>query len=271
MIDCHTHLTSPEFDADRRDVLERAWAAGVTHVALMGQDAAENAEVLRLAKEPAPSASRPELLAFAGLHPDRFGGGHAAPEEQELEAICEGARRSRGLLHGIGEVGLDHWRCQDAPGRALQGAAFERFIALALELDLPLNVHSRSAGRLAIELLLRRGARRVLLHAFDGKAGHAMAGAEAGFVFSIPPSIARSEQKQKLVRLLPLEALALETDSPVLGAEPGVRNEPANVTVSAAAIARIKGVSEEEVRSVTTATARRLLGLPSPSRPAEAP
>jgi TatD DNase family protein len=263
MIDCHTHLTSREFDADRAAVLERAWAAGVTHIALMGQDAAENAAVLRAAGPAPPGTGRPALLAFAGLHPDRFGDGRVPPTEAEIEALCAEARRARASLTGIGEVGLDHWRCKEEPLRAQQRAAFERLIVLALELDLPLNVHSRSAGRLTIELLLERGARRVLLHAFDGKAGHAPAGAEAGFVFSIPPSIVRSEQKQKLVRALPLEALALETDSPVLGPEPGTRNEPANVAVSVAAIARIKGVSEEEVRIATTATARRLLCLGS--------
>ncbi len=101
------------------------------------------------------------------------------------------------------------------------------------------------------------------MHAFDGKAGHALRGAEAGYVFSVPPSIVRSPQKRKLVRALPLEALALETDSPVLGPEAGVRNEPANVALSVAAIAEIKGVPEAEVRAVTTATARRLFRLPA--------
>jgi TatD DNase family protein len=78
----------------------------------------------------------------------------------------------------------------------------------------------------------------------------------------VPPSIVRSPQKRKLVRALPLAALALETDSPVLGPEPGRRNEPANVAISAAAIAEIKGVPEAEVRAVTAANARRLFALP---------
>jgi TatD DNase family protein len=71
----------------------------------------------------------------------------------------------------------------------------------------------------------------------------------------------RSPQKRKLVRALPLESLALETDSPVLGPEPGVRNEPANVALSAAAIAEIKGLPDAQVREVTAANARRLFGL----------
>ena len=83
---------------------------------------------------------------------------------------------------------------------------------------------------------------------------------EQGYVFSIPPSVVRSRQKQKLVRSLPLEALALESDSPVLGPEPGQRNEPANLMRTVATIAAIKGVPEEQVRETTSATARRLFG-----------
>jgi len=102
------------------------------------------------------------------------------------------------------------------------------------------------------------GAGRVLLHAFDGKASAAMAGLEAGYYFSIPPSVVRSVQKQKLVRHVPLERLLLESDSPVLGPTPDERNEPQNVWIACAEVARIKGLSMEEVARVTTQNARHL-------------
>lgn len=255
MIDCHTHLTDAAFDADRAAVLERARAAGVERIAVVGQDLAENRAVL------AATAGQAALLPFLGLHPDRFAD-RAPPVSEDEQAAVQALIREQALaLTGIGEVGLDYWVCQDEVRRAAQREGFSALVRLAQALELPLNVHSRSAGRHTIDLLLELGARRVLMHAFDGKAGHALRGAEAGFVFSIPPSIVRSQQKRKLVRALPLEALALETDSPVLGPEPGVRNEPANVALSAAAIAEIKGVPEAEVRAVTAANARRLFGL----------
>ena len=125
-------------------------------------------------------------------------------------------------------------------------------------LDLALNIHSRSAGRHTIAFLRRCGARRVLMHAFDGRAASAVEGAEAGYAFSIPPSVVRSPQKQKLVRRLQLECLLLETDSPVLGPDPATRNEPANVVVACRAVAELKGVPPDKVARVTTDNARRL-------------
>ena len=85
------------------------------------------------------------------------------------------------------------------------------------------------------------------MHAFDGKPAAALPGVEAGFLFSIPPSVARSRQKQKLVRCLPLDALLVESDSPVLGPDRSGRNEPANASLVVESIAAIKGVNPGEV------------------------
>ena len=111
-----------------------------------------------------------------------------------------------------------------------------------------------------IALLLEEGARRVQLHAFDGKPSTAQPAVEAGYFFSVPPSVVRSRQKQKLVRRIPLSSLLLETDSPVLGADPGERNEPANLRVSLSAIAELKEVSEQEVEAAVTENTKRLYG-----------
>jgi TatD DNase family protein len=83
---------------------------------------------------------------------------------------------------------------------------------------------------------------------------------EAGFFFSIPPSVVRSRQKQKLVRHLPLACLLVETDSPVLGPEPKQRNEPANVNISLKAIAELKGLDTMVVIEAVNENTRRLYG-----------
>jgi len=163
-------------------------------------------------------------------------------------------------LVGIGEVGIDYWKVKGEEQRAIQLGIFRDFVDLSKDLRLPLNIHSRSAGRHAIDLLLEMNAEQVQLHAFDGKAAAALPAVEAGFYFSIPPSIARSNQKQKLVKRLPLSALLVETDSPVLGPNPQERNEPANARISVEAIAEIKNLTIEQVAAAIIENTHRLYG-----------
>jgi len=260
MIDCHAHLADAAFDPDRADVLARAARAGVSAVLVVGQDCADNTRVASICS--AVADSTPRLLACHGLHPDRFADARPLPGPDEIERTLDQIRAAARCLAAIGEVGLDR-RVVVAPERRLaQAALLEELVGLAVELDLPLNVHSRSAGHYALDLLRACGARRVLMHAFDGKAGHALRAAEQdGYLFSIPPSVVRSRQKQKLVNALPLERLALESDAPVLGPLPGERNEPANLALARDAIAQIKQLSPERVARVTRANAAALFGI----------
>ena len=248
LTDTHSHICADLFDADRHDVLARAARAGIQAIIAVGEDIADGNKNLALARE------FPILKPAAGLYPTHL---DLAAAEEMMAFI----RTNRSALAAIGEVGLDFWVVKSDEARAVQQEIFARFIALSLELDLPLNVHSRSAGRHVVDLLIQGGARRVQMHAFDGKISAARPALEAGYFFSMPPSIARSRQKQKLVRHLPLDCLLVETDSPVLGPEPHVRNEPANLVVPVRAIAEIKNVPEEQVVEAVVANTRKLYGF----------
>jgi TatD DNase family protein len=247
LVDSHAHMCDALFDSDRTEVLERARAVGVTAIIVVGEDLADARRNLDLA------ARHPLLRPAAGLYPTHLD----LPAAETMVSFIRGEGER---LVAIGEVGLDYWVVQDEGERELQRQIFARFIDLSRELDLPLNVHSRSAGRHAVGLLLERGARKVQLHAFDGKASFALPAVEAGYLFSIPPSVVRSQQKQNLVRRLPLSCLLVETDSPVLGPTPGGRNEPSNITVAVNAIAQIKNVSKEEVLEAVSQNAFCLFG-----------
>ena len=246
-MDTHSHLSDSVFDSDRAEVLERAQAAGVSSIVTVSENLADAQRNIELA------ANYPILRPAAGLYPTHL-------DIHQDETMVSFIRREHSHLSAIGEVGLDYWAIKEESGKELQREIFKSFIDLALELDLPLNVHSRSAGRYAIALLLEHGVSKVQLHAFDGKAISALPAVEAGYFFSIPPSIIRSRQKQNLVKRLPLSCLLIETDSPVLGPLPGKRNEPANVLISVKAIAELKNISEEKVIEVVYQNTLRLYG-----------
>ncbi len=234
LADTHAHMVDSTFDEDRAEVLERARAAGVAAVISVSESLADAEKNLEL------HGRYQEIQPAAGLNPSTLDIGKA-------EEVLGFIRRKRSRLRAIGEVGLDHWVVKEEAERELQREIFQRFVDLSLELDLPLNVHSRAAGRHVIEFLLLHNAKKVQLHAFDGRASYALRAVEAGYFFSIPPSVIRSPQKQKLVRQLPLSCLLVETDSPVLGPSREERNEPANVLVSVGAIAELKDLRREEV------------------------
>ncbi|MCH7895466.1 MAG: TatD family hydrolase [candidate division NC10 bacterium] len=245
LIDAHAHMGDEAFATDLESVLQAAAEAGVGKIVTVSENLEDAHRVIELAEK------FPLLKPCAGLYPDTL-------DLELAEAIIAFIRVHRDQMVGIGEVGLDHWVVKEAKEWEVQEQIFAKFVALSEEMDLPLNVHSRSAGRHTIRLLREQGARRVLLHAFDGKPSAALEGIEAGYYFSIPPSVIRSQQKQKLLRHLPLDRLLVETDSPVLGPDPAARNEPKNILVSCQAIASAKGMSMEEVARVTTENACRL-------------
>ncbi len=247
LVDTHAHLCDPLFDSDLAQVLERARQAGLSAVVSVAenfQDAVKNLEL----------AARHQMIrAAAGLYPTTLDMGLAGQMRDFI-------RKHKDKLAAVGEVGLDYWKVQGEAEREIQREVFRGFIAVSKELDLPINVHSRSAGRPAIALLLAAGGRKVQLHAFDGKVAAALPAAEAGFFFSIPPSVLRSEQKRKLVKGLPLSSLLIETDSPVLGPIPEERNEPANALAAVRVIADLKGLNEAEVVEAVSENTKRLYG-----------
>ncbi|XP_017331786.1 tatD DNase domain containing 3-like isoform X3 [Ictalurus punctatus] len=234
-IDCHCHISSREFDGDIECVIEQSKKAGVLALVAVAEHAGEFEKIIQLSQR-FPGFIFPCL----GVHP-----------------VQEDSAQPRGALPKVGLDFTPRIVSTDA-GKELQRQVLIRQVEIAKQLNLPLNVHSRSAGRPTIHLLKELGVENALLHAFDGKPSVAMEGVHAGYFFSIPPSIIRSEQKQKLVKQLPLENMCLETDSPALGPEKQVRNEPENITISAEYIAKTKGIPVEKVIEVTTLNALRL-------------
>lgn len=235
-IDVHCHLHDEAFDRDRDEVVKRALNNGVEIIITSTLSLQELKKALSIVEK------YDCVRVSAGFDPLNF----SIPNAEEV--ACE-IRRLRDKIVAIGEVGLDFFYVWGEE-RERQVEVFRFWISIASELKLPLVVHSRSAGRYAIEVLMKEGYERVLMHAFDGSTGWALKGVSRGFMFSIPPSVMRSQQKVKLVKAIPIEYLMVESDAPVLGPEPGKRNEPSNVVVSAILVAEIKRIDLNEACEV---------------------
>ncbi|XP_019728178.1 putative deoxyribonuclease TATDN3 isoform X3 [Hippocampus comes] len=255
-LDCHCHIAAGDFDKDIETVIEDSKRAGLLALLAVAEHAGEFEKIIALSQR-FPGF----VLPCLGVHPvqEVSSDQHRSASLQDLDAALPLIDKYKDHLVAIGEVGLDFTPryVSSESDKENQRQVLIRQVHLAKELDLPLNVHSRSAGRPTIQLLKEQGVEKVLLHAFDGRPSVAMEGVKAGYFFSIPPSIVRSEQ-QKLVKLLPLENMCLETDSPALGPEKQLRNEPKNIVVAAEYVSAVKGVSVEEVMQVTTRNALRL-------------
>ncbi|XP_062571985.1 putative deoxyribonuclease TATDN3 [Saccostrea cucullata] len=176
-----------------------------------------------------------------------------------LDEVVTQIEKKADKICAIGEVGLDFQPriTPDTSHKDTQRSVLKAQVELANKLNLPLNVHSRSAGKQTIAALKEFGARIVLLHAFDGRPSTAMEGIAKGYFFSIPPSIVRTEQ-MKLVKQLPIDNMVLETDCPGLGPVKGERNEPANVQIPCDYIAKVKGMTSQEVKRITSQNAIKL-------------
>jgi len=178
---------------------------------------------------------------------------------QHTELLVRFIETHQEQIVAIGEVGLDYYRERDHDNRENQKDNLQRVVELSKELELPLQIHSRSAGKQAIDVLSRANASSVQMHAFDGKASYAKeASSELDFYFSIPTSIVRSPQKQKLAKAVKIDRLLIETDSPVLGPDREKRNEPSNLPVVIEELSRRLHRDEEELRQIVLENTLRL-------------
>ncbi|CAJ0920100.1 unnamed protein product, partial [Mesorhabditis belari] len=257
MIDCHAHLVDKKFKNDIDEVIEKAKEARVSKVVVVPEWPSQFDAVFEL------FARHPDFIVPSlGLHPIRKN--HKGVNREELKELEAALEKYKGLVKCIGEVGLDYtvtlWKIDEDSMQAMRDVLKEE-TRLALLYDLPMTVHSRTAHKETIALLIENGAKRVAMHAFGGTPEEAKHGVEHGFYFSIPPSFSINDQGAALVASIPLENLLLETDSPVLGPVKGERNVPANLIASAKFIAKVKNLSEINVIEATSANARKLFRL----------
>ncbi|MDD2752335.1 MAG: TatD family hydrolase [Candidatus Omnitrophica bacterium] len=257
-IDTHCHLDFPEFDQDRDEGIRRSKAQGIDFLVNIGSSLKSSAASLELAQK------YDFVYASVGVHPheaDRF----TAEDEKKLRAWAESKR-----VVAIGEIGLDYYLPAGQAGRNFskpenQKPLFLALIKMAKDLNLPLVIHTRQAESETLQILKEMQPLSAVVHCFSGDAQFLKACLDLGFFISFTCNITykKAEGLRQIVKLAPLEKIFLETDAPYLSPEGlrGKRNEPLNVKYVAREIARVKGVSEEEVARATSDNAKKFFHL----------
>lgn len=249
LVDSHCHLGSEKFEGDVSQVLERAWAAGVQHIVLIGESPESAEKALALVDQ------FPRLSATAGLHPHEASRWDAAME-QWLETTLRDPR-----IVGVGEMGLDYH--YDFSPRDRQADAFDRQLALATAAGKPAIIHAREADDDVAAILGNHPKATVILHSFSSGAGLLRSSIDAGHYVSFSGMVTfKNWHEEEMLRAVPADRLLLETDAPYLAPVPhrGKRNEPAFVADTARRVAELCNVSVDRLIAQTGANARRVFG-----------
>ncbi len=250
LTDTHCHLDASAFDPDRDDVISRARDAGTGVLITVGSGLESSETAVKL-------AGRYDMVyAAVGVHP------HDAKEftPDTAERIRELSAQEK--VVAIGETGLDYH--YDHSPRDVQRRVFESHISLALELGLPVIVHSREAEADTLSILSASGVSRGVMHCFSGDLDMAEKVMAMGLYISFAGTVTfkNAERLREAAASIPDEYLLIETDAPYLSPVPlrGRRNEPSFLLHTAGKLAELRGVETEDIARITTLNAGRLFG-----------
>jgi TatD DNase family protein len=255
LIDTHTHLDFPDFDADRAELLARCRDLGVEKLVVLGVDQPSWTRLWDLVQADAG------LYAAFGLHP-AFLDSH---RPEHLHALHDWLQRLAGhrQLCAVGEFGLDYFLEQ--LDRERQQVLFEAQLRLAVEFELPALLHVRRAHAQTITTLkrfkLKRGG---IIHAFAGSVEQAREYLKLGFKLGLGGAATwpQAVRLRKVITQLPLEALVLETDSPDMAPamHPHQRNSPEYLPDICANLAELMGIAAEDLAAASSRNAEELFG-----------
>lgn len=256
LIDTHAHIWWPSFSDESAgkdsldSVIERARLAGVEKIIAPGTNIPSSLMAIELAKK-YPGIIYPTV----GVHPE-----DVTDARLQILDVRKLVETNRDTVVAIGEIGIDLFAEKEKKTIEEQKKLFKAQCELAIELDLPVIIHTRESFAETWEVLLSLPKMpRGQFHCFSVDEAAMTQVVGAGFYVSFCGNIMWSKRVAKLVPLVPLDKLLLETDSPFM--KPGERNEPAYVAELANEIARLRGITSQEVGDVTTSNAISLYHL----------
>jgi TatD DNase family protein len=264
LTDTHAHLDFPQLQADFAGVLQRAKEAGITRIVTIGTSAEGSGRAVALA------AKHGHIFAVAGVHPN-----NAAEEPAGyIPALREIARSAR--VVALGEMGLDYHYLpstrggsaeDDAAEKRIQAEVFRAQLDLAAELGFPVVVHERDSWEDTVSILCEYTGRvRAVFHCFGKSPAQAKEILDLGHLVSFTGIVTfkNAEAVQQTAQWVPADRYMVETDCPYLAPIPhrGKTCEPAFVRHTAEFVAKLRGVSLEELAAETEATARAFFRFP---------
>ena len=239
-VDTHCHLFL--LDHEPAQVVETAKAAGVDRLICVGVDPATSARSAELAD------SLEGVFATAGMHPH-----DASDFDQAASARIEELLHDARVI-GVGECGLDYFRMHSPAEDQIR--VLQTHIALSNETGKPMVVHVRDAWPDVLRVLDEGSAERVVIHCFSGDAAIARECAARGYWISFAGNVTypKNEHLRQAAVAVDLDRIVVETDSPFLSPHKlrGSNNEPANVMLTIAEIARVR---DDDVEKIVIATA----------------
>ena len=252
IFDTHAHYDDEAFDADRDALLASMPENGVGLIVDPGCDLDSSRRALEIAEK------YPHVYAAVGWHPE-----NCAPYTSEnLDTLRQWAKSPK--VVAIGEIGLDYYWEQNPP-KEWQQEVFRAQLALAQELSLPVIVHDRDAHADSLAIVKEFPEVRGVFHCYSGSAEIAQELIARGWYlgFDGPLTYKNAKKTVEVARIVPLDRVLLETDSPYMAPVPvrGTRNDSHNVFHIAAKLAELRGMEVDEVIALTSENGKRLFGI----------
>ena len=252
IFDTHAHYDDEAFDPDREQLLAAMPERGVGLIVDPGCDLETSRRALEIAEK------FPHVYAAVGWHPE-----NCAPyTHASLDTLRAWAKHPK--VVAIGEIGLDYYWEQNPP-REFQQTVFRDQLALAQELDLPVIVHDRDAHADSLAIVREFPHVRGVFHCYSGSVETAQELLKRGWYlgFDGPLTYKNAKKTAEVAKIVPLDRVLLETDSPYMAPVPvrGTRNDSRNVLHIAAKFAEVRGMETDEVIALTNENGRRLFGI----------
>jgi len=252
MIDSHCHIDFKDFNANRAEIIAAAVEAGVHTLINIGVDLTTSQNSVQLARE------HEMIYAAVGVHPH---------DAITLDNAClEQIRQLAGdeKVVAIGEIGLDYYR--DLSPRDVQKETFHKQMQLAVELNLPVVIHTREAFEDTLRIVSEYSDKLPggVFHCFPGDVDDAYRMIDLGFVLGVGGYVTyKGKSMAQVATEVPLNKIILETDSPYLAPMPyrGKTNQPAYVKFVCDKVAELRGVSSQEVEKITDRTCQKQFRL----------